>query len=328
MCEVGVRARFLQNGGDGNASVLHNSAEQEARRTALADQFPQPIDHGRNRGRGTFHETPGCGGIGSKHGLVRLERHRGAKIGGAALYNSDHPEQALANIATIQSNAIFLLKDFSRYCDNDRISRKLRDLADGFRTSRRSIFLLAAGIQLPKELVVDAAQFQLALPNAAQLIPGVKRVLAEVNRDPGVAISLAAMGMTQAAKNLVGLPEDEALRPFRKSLLAKGRRAETEVLNDILDAKRTALRSAGSLETVKRDPSFSGVAGLTHLREWISQRKSAWTPEGQKFGRVPPKGVLITGVQGCGKAWRPKRLPASGTMIWFACTRVLFMKNT
>lgn len=64
----------------------------------------------------------------------------------------------------------------------------------------------------------------------------------------------------------------------------------TEVLNDILDAKRTALQSTGSLETVKRDASFNDVAGLTHLREWISQRKSAWTPEGQKFGRVPPKG--------------------------------------
>ena len=27
-----------------------------------------------------------------------------------------------------------------------------------------------------------------------------------------------------------------------------------------------------------------------------------WTPEGQRFGLVPPKGVLITGVQGCGKS--------------------------
>jgi len=53
------------------------------------------------------------------------------KAGGAALYNSDQPEQALANIATIQGDAIFLLKDFARYCDNDRISRRLRDLADG-----------------------------------------------------------------------------------------------------------------------------------------------------------------------------------------------------
>ena len=52
------------------------------------------------------------------------------KAGGAALYNSNQPEQALANIATIQGDAIFLLKDFARYWENDRISRRLRDLAD------------------------------------------------------------------------------------------------------------------------------------------------------------------------------------------------------
>src|SRR5208337_1118328 len=65
-------------------------------------------------------------------------------------------EQALANIATIQGDAIFLLKDFARYCDNDRISRRLRDLADGFRTGRRCIVLLAASIQLPSEVAADS----------------------------------------------------------------------------------------------------------------------------------------------------------------------------
>ncbi len=224
-----------------------------------------------------------------------------AKWGGAALYNSDQPEQALTNIATIQESGIFLLKDFGRYCDNDRISRRLRDLADGFRTARRSIVILAASIQLPKELVADAATFQLGLPVAEELLPGVKRVLAELNHEQGLAIALDVVGMTQAANNLVGLPEEEALRLFRKCLLRHGK-ADAQVLNDVLDAKRQALRSEGLLETVKRDASFRDVAGLQRLREWIGKRKSAWTPEGQKFGLIPPKGVLIMGVQGCGKS--------------------------
>ena len=48
--------------------------------------------------------------------------------------------------------------------------------------------------------------------------------------------------------------------------------------------------------------TFLDVAGLKHLREWVDKRRSALTPEGQRFGLVPPKGVLITGVQGCGKS--------------------------
>jgi ATP-dependent 26S proteasome regulatory subunit len=232
-----------------------------------------------------------------------------AKFGGAPLYNSDQPEQALSNIATIQGNAIFLLKDFTRYCDNDRISRKLRDLADGFRTARRSIILLAASLQLPKELLADAASFQLGLPSAEELLPGVKRVLAEVNRDQNIPIALDVIDIAQAAKNLVGLTEEEALRLFRKCLLTHGK-ADADLLNDVLDAKRTALHSDGSLENVKRDSSFDDVAGLARLRDWIHKRKSAWTPEGQKFGLVPPKGVLITGVQGCGKSLAAKSIAA------------------
>jgi AAA+ superfamily predicted ATPase len=223
------------------------------------------------------------------------------KLGGAALYNSDQPEQALANIATIQGDGIFLLKDFARYCDNDRVSRRLRDLADGFRTGKRSIVLLASSITLPPELTADAVAFQLGLPSAEELLAGVRCTLAEVNAAQGVPNGLDVAGMGQLAKNLTGLSEDEALRVLRQCVLARGK-ADAGLLDAVLEAKRQALQTEGLLETVKRDASFTDVAGLQRLRDWVAKRKSAWTPEGQRFGLVPPKGVLITGVQGCGKS--------------------------
>lgn len=223
------------------------------------------------------------------------------KAGGAALYNSDQPEQALANIATIQGDAIFLLKDFARYCENDRISRRLRDLADGFRTGRRSIIILAASMALPPELSTDVVEFRLGLPSAGELLPAVARTLAELNSSPRVPNALDALDMTQLAQNLAGLPEKEALRVLRQCVIARGK-ADAGLFEDVLAAKRQALKSEGLLETIKRDASFTDVAGLRHLREWVVKRKSAWTPEGQRFGLVPPKGVLITGVQGCGKS--------------------------
>jgi SpoVK/Ycf46/Vps4 family AAA+-type ATPase len=74
------------------------------------------------------------------------------------------------------------------------------------------------------------------------------------------------------------------------------------LLDAVMDAKREVLKTEGLIETVRRDASFADVAGLRRLREWIGKRKSALTAEGQRFGLVPPKGVLITGVQGCGKS--------------------------
>lgn len=224
-----------------------------------------------------------------------------AKLHGAAIYNTEQPEQALANIPLIQGDAIFLLKDFGRYCDNDRICRRLRDLAEKFRTVRRAIVISAASLQLPAELVAEAAPFQLGLPTAEELLPGVKSVLAEVNREQHVPVSLSVAEMGQIARNLGGLSGEEALRTLRMCLLTRGR-ADVGLLDDVLDAKRQVLRSDGLIETVRRDASFGDVAGLKRLREWIAKRKSALTPEGQRFGLVPPKGILITGVQGCGKS--------------------------
>jgi len=224
-----------------------------------------------------------------------------AKFHGAAIYNSEQPEQALANISSLQGDAIFLLKDFARYCDNDKICRRLRDLAEKFRTVRRAIVISAPSLQLPEELASEAAHFELSLPTAEDLLPAVRCVLAELNREQRVPVALDLPAMGQVAQNLAGLSTEEAMRTLRKCALSRGR-ADAGLLDDVLEAKRQALRSDGLLETVRRDASFGDVAGMSRLREWIMKRKSALTPEGRRFGLVPPKGILITGVQGCGKS--------------------------
>ncbi len=224
-----------------------------------------------------------------------------AKAHGAPIYNTDSPEQALANVALIQGDAIFLLKDFARYCDNDRVCRRVRELAEKFRAERRSIVITAAALQLPPDVRADSVPFQLGLPSAEELLVGVRNVLTEMGGAQQISIALDAGGIAQLAQNLAGLPQEEAMRTLRMCILAR-RRVDAGLLDAVLDAKRDALRIDGLLETVRRDASFADVAGLRRLRDWIAKRKSALTPEGRRFGLEPPKGILITGVQGCGKS--------------------------
>jgi ATP-dependent 26S proteasome regulatory subunit len=224
-----------------------------------------------------------------------------ARFRGAPIYNSETPESALSNIAVVEGDGIFLLKDFARYCENDKISRRLRELAEKFRTARRSIVITAGSVQLPPELDGDAMPFVLGLPSAEELLAGVKQTLADLNRENHLPVALDVAGMQKLAKHLSGLAFAEAMRTLRRCILAQGK-ADASLLDAVLDAKRDVLRSDGLLETVRRDASFADIAGLQRLRDWISKRKSALTVEGQRFGLVPPKGILITGVQGCGKS--------------------------
>ncbi len=224
-----------------------------------------------------------------------------ARIDGAPIYATAQPEQALANIEAIRGDGIFLLKDFARYCDNDKICRMVRDLADAFRSVRRSIVITAPSLNLPPEIASESAPFAFSLPGADELTAGVKQVLAEMSRDQHMAVTSDAASVQRLAESLVGLQEEEAMRTLRKCLLARGK-ADAGLAQAVMDAKRSTLHTQGLLEPVRRDASFADVAGLKHLREWLTKRYSAFTPEGQKFGLVPPKGVLITGVQGCGKS--------------------------
>ena len=224
-----------------------------------------------------------------------------ARFHGAPIYNTEAPEAALSNIALIQGDGIFLLKDFARYLENDRVCRRLRELAESFRTARRSIVITAAAMNLPPDLDGDAIPFAFGLPTLDELLAGVKQTLAELSRESHIAVALDGNGLEQVAKNLSGLPQEEAMRTLRKCALERGM-IDPSVLDAVLDAKREVLKGEGLLETMKRDASFQDVAGLQRLREWITKRKSALTAEGQRFGLVPPKGILITGVQGCGKS--------------------------
>jgi hypothetical protein len=133
-----------------------------------------------------------------------------AKAHGAPIYNTESPEQAVANVALIQGDAIFLLKDFARYCDNDRVCRRLRELAEKFPSVRRSIVITAASLELPLDLRGDSVPFQLGLPTADDLLPAVKAILGEMDRTQQIPLALDLPGIMQLAQNLVGLPQEEA----------------------------------------------------------------------------------------------------------------------
>jgi SpoVK/Ycf46/Vps4 family AAA+-type ATPase len=87
------------------------------------------------------------------------------------------------------------------------------------------------------------------------------------------------------------------------ALLAEGALDES-VFQRVLSAKRLAIEQTGVLEYFPTAEGLSGVAGLGNLKAWLQQRAVAFQDpaEAVKFGLSPPRGILLLGVQGCGKS--------------------------
>lgn len=218
-----------------------------------------------------------------------------------AMYDTEDPEKVLAAIGQMRGDAVFLLRDMARSLSQDKTLRRLRELAASFREVRRSIVLSAPVIEIPRELQDDVVQFQLALPDAVLLLKVTQATVAELGANAKFKMSLNQEGVRRLAESLAGLTVDEARRTLAKCLLARNR-CDEQTIAEVLEAKRAALRQEGILEYLKSSENFSDLAGMARLKEWLHKRRGALTAEGRAFGLEPPKGVLITGVQGCGKS--------------------------
>ena len=68
------------------------------------------------------------------------------------------------------------------------------------------------------------------------------------------------------------------------------------------------------LEYCKTDKSPNDVGGLEILKDWLNQRKQAFSEEAKNFGLPLPKGVLLVGPQGTGKSLVAKAIGNSWSM--------------
>lgn len=70
----------------------------------------------------------------------------------------------------------------------------------------------------------------------------------------------------------------------------------------IVEEKKQLLAHDMSLEVIDDPAILADVGGADELKIWLSQRESVFSDEARKFGLMPPRGLLLVGIQGCGKS--------------------------
>lgn len=71
------------------------------------------------------------------------------------------------------------------------------------------------------------------------------------------------------------------------------------------------IKKTGILEFINTDIKISDVGGLENLKSWLNKRNNSWSESAKKYCLPAPKGVLITGVPGCGKSLTAKAMSAA-----------------
>lgn len=79
-------------------------------------------------------------------------------------------------------------------------------------------------------------------------------------------------------------------------------------IRHVIDAEREVVEREGLLEYDPVETSWSRVADLRTLKDWLAKRRAVVkSPEqAEAFGLPFPRGVLLLGVPGCGKSLSAK----------------------
>lgn len=218
-----------------------------------------------------------------------------------SIYNTREPVQALANMESMTVEAVFILKDFHRHMDDPVVVRRLRDVGQKFSANRRTVILTAPELTVPAELATLVEYFDLPLPDRDRLHEIIKETFTRLSKTYSLKRQLDVAGVDAMSANLRGLTEEEAERAISQALVTRYALCP-ETVTDVLEAKKQLLRHSGMLEFVEASDNMAAVGGLENLKHWLGQRRGAWEDSAREFGLEPPRGMIILGVQGCGKS--------------------------
>ncbi|MBV6491485.1 MAG: ATP-dependent zinc metalloprotease FtsH [Fimbriimonadaceae bacterium] len=214
--------------------------------------------------------------------------------------------EALALVHEAPEGSVFALRDFHPYMKDYRVVRLLRDLAHRLRGRATTLILIGPVLSLPVELEKDVTVVEFGLPNAQQISDCLDSVVAAVKDDPKVQSKLTKADRELIVKSAQGLTLDEIENVFARSFVEK-RKFDVEV---VLEEKKQIVRKSGLLEYYPAEHTLKDVGGMEYLKQWLEVRRKSFTEKAKAFGIPVPKGILILGVQGCGKSLLAKAVAA------------------
>lgn len=206
--------------------------------------------------------------------------------------------EALAQVHEAPEFTIFILRDFHPYMKDPRVVRLLRDLATKLRGRAQTLFLLSPTLTLPTELEKDLTVVEFPLPQREDITKQLEEIIDHAKGNDKIDLTLTDDDRELIINSAQGLTADEIESALARSLVE----AKKLSVDMIIEEKKQIVRKTGMLEFYPSSNKLSDVGGHDLLKQWLTKRSKSFSDKAREFGIPAPKGMLIIGVQGCGKS--------------------------
>ncbi|MEZ4664072.1 MAG: AAA family ATPase, partial [Caldilineaceae bacterium] len=212
------------------------------------------------------------------------------------------PLGLLSLIIEDKDPCIWVLRDFHPFLKDHTVIRRLREAAASLASSNKTIILLGSVLKIPPELEKEITVVDFDLPNAEQMEQKLNSIIEHSRRHENVEVTLDKRQRTKLVQACLGLTEAEASNAIAKAIIEARGQLNGDAVEAVTAEKQQIIRKSGLLEFYASQEQLTGVGGLATLKEWLRKRVRAFSDEARKFGLPEPKGILLVGVQGCGKS--------------------------
>ncbi len=211
------------------------------------------------------------------------------------------PQAALDYIARLEQPALLVLKDFHAYMQDAGVIRRLRDLVASLKSTYKSVIILSPSLTVPVELEKDMTVIDYELPSKQDLRALFDRVIDTSGNGGSFPVQLDPGEVERLIQAVQGLTLSETESALARAIVQNGK-LSIEAIDVILAEIKQIVRKSRLLEYFEAKEEFGQIGGMETLKDWLKKRGGAFTDKAKEFGLPRPKGLLILGVQGCGKS--------------------------
>lgn len=277
--ETLIRARY---------PIIHIVTGEELRAQKVV------VDIAKKRDKNAFEWTYSTGIVPAGQSIQSQKHRSGA---------TKDPLLALDQVIEQVDPAVYIFKDFHPFLtkNNFAVVRKLKDIALQLKSSYKTIVLISPVLEIPVELEKEITVLNFPAPGRDELAELLENILTDVRKIRNVKMELDEAGRERLLQAALGLTLGEAENVFAK-IIVTGDGLEADDVQAVFAEKQQIIRKSGLLEYYPTTENFDSVGGLAALKDWLEKRSLAFSKEARDFGLPPPKGILMLGVQGCGKS--------------------------